>query len=101
MKTTDTTVLDEPKIHEPTDQAVIEPAIESRPRPATGIKEAKIYIDGKFYSEANAKVSVLITVCFTAMESSRAFASTTGVSSGSRNISIDCGIRRARFVSKF
>src|SRR5438105_9763747 len=59
MKTTDTTVLDEPKIHEPTDQAVIEPAIESRPRPATGIKEAKIYIDGKFYSEANAKVSVL------------------------------------------
>src|SRR5881398_2829322 len=59
MKTTDTTVLDEPKIHEPTDQAVIEPAIESRPRPTTGIKEAKIYIDGKFYSEANAKVSVL------------------------------------------
>jgi branched-chain amino acid aminotransferase len=59
MKTTDTTVLDEPKIHEPTDQAVIEPAIESRPRSATGVKEAKIYIDGKFYSEASAKVSVL------------------------------------------
>lgn len=59
MKTTDTTVLDEPKIHEPTDQAVIEPAIESRPRPATGVKDAKIYIDGKFYPEASAKVSVL------------------------------------------
>ena len=59
MKTTDTTVLDEPKIHEPTDQAVIVPAIENRPRRATGVKEAKIYIDGKFYSEANAKVSVL------------------------------------------
>src|SRR6266481_5412916 len=59
MKTTDTTVLDEPKIHEPTDQAVIEPAIESRARPATGVKEAKIYVDGKFYPEANAKVSVL------------------------------------------
>ena len=59
MKTTDTTVLDEPKIHEPTDQAVIEPAIENRPRRATGVKEAKIYIDGKFYSEANAKISVL------------------------------------------
>src|SRR4029077_8682999 len=59
MKTTDTTVLDEPRIHEPTDQAVIEPAIESRPRPATGVKEAKIYIDGKFYPEASAKVSVL------------------------------------------
>src|SRR5438045_5982635 len=58
MKTTDTTVLDEPKIHEPTDQAVIVPAIENRPRRATGVKEAKIYIDGKFYSEANAKVSV-------------------------------------------
>src|SRR6266853_5407494 len=59
MKTTDTTVLDEPKIHEGTEQAVIEPAIESRPRPATGVKEAKIYIDGKFYPEASAKVSVL------------------------------------------
>src|SRR6059058_5586026 len=58
MKTTDTTVLDEPKIHEPTDQAVIVPAIENRPRRATGVKEAKIYIDGKFYSEANAKISV-------------------------------------------
>src|SRR6266403_310393 len=59
MKTTDTTVLDEPKIHEGTDQAVIEPAIESRPRRATGVKEAKIYVDGKFYPEAIAKVSVL------------------------------------------
>src|SRR5438046_4819409 len=59
MKTTDATLLDEPKTHEATAEAVIEPAVESRPRPATGIKEAKIYIDGKFYSEANAKVSVL------------------------------------------
>src|SRR5437667_6207408 len=58
MKTTDTTVLDEPKIHDPTDQAVIEPAIENRPRRATGVKESKIYIDGKFYPEANAKISV-------------------------------------------
>src|SRR5438309_352231 len=58
MKTTDTTVLDEPKIHEPTDQAVIEPAIENRPRRATDVKEAKVYVDGKFYSEADAKVSV-------------------------------------------
>ena len=58
MKTTDTTVLDEPKIHEPTDKAVIEPAIENRPRRATGVKEAKVYVDGKFYSEANAKISV-------------------------------------------
>jgi branched-chain amino acid aminotransferase len=58
MKTTDTTVLDEPKIHEPGAETVIEPAVESRPRRATGVKDAKIYIDGKFYSEANAKISV-------------------------------------------
>src|SRR5436189_6033247 len=59
MKTTDALVLDEPKTHEPTAEAVIEPAIESRPRPtAVGVKDAKIYIDGKFYSEADAKISV-------------------------------------------
>ena len=58
MKTTDATVLDEPKSHEPGAETVIEPAVESRPRRATGVKEAKIYIDGKFYSEANAKISV-------------------------------------------
>ncbi len=56
MKTTDATVLDEPKIHDPGAEAVIEPAVESRPRRTTGVKEAKIYIDGKFYSEANAKI---------------------------------------------
>ena len=37
---------------------MIEPAVESRPRRTTGVKEAKIYIDGKFYSEADAKISV-------------------------------------------
>jgi branched-chain amino acid aminotransferase len=58
MKTTDATVLDELKIHEPGAEAVIEPAVENRPRRATGVKEAKIYIDGKFYPEANAKISV-------------------------------------------
>src|SRR5438309_8061388 len=58
MKTTDTTVLHKPKIHYPTDHAVIEPAIENRPRRATNVKEAKVYVDGKFYSEANAKISV-------------------------------------------
>src|SRR5437867_6265691 len=59
MKTTDATLLDEPKTHESTADALIEPALESRARPATGVKDAKIYVDGKFYSEANAKVSVL------------------------------------------
>ena len=58
MKTTDATVLDEPKTHRRATDETIEPAIESRSRPATGVKEAKIYVDGKFYSEANAKVSV-------------------------------------------
>jgi branched-chain amino acid aminotransferase len=58
MKTTDATVLEDPKIRRRATDETIEPAIESRPRPATGVKEAKIYIDGKFYSEANAKVSV-------------------------------------------
>src|SRR5438309_1112724 len=58
MKTTDVTVLDEPKIHDPNAEAVIEPAVESRPSRTTGVKEAKIYIDGKFYSEADAKISV-------------------------------------------
>ena len=58
MKTTDATVLDEPKTHRRATEETIEPAIESRTRPTTGVREAKIYIDGKFYSEANAKVSV-------------------------------------------
>jgi branched-chain amino acid aminotransferase len=59
MKPTDAVVLDEPKLHEPNADAVVEPAIEGRPRPtAVGIKDARIYIDGKFYSEADAKVSV-------------------------------------------
>ncbi len=58
MKTTDATVLDEPKMHEAVAADTIEPAIESRSRRTTGVKEAKIYINGKFYSEANAKVSV-------------------------------------------
>src|SRR5881396_3125499 len=58
MKTTDAMVLDEPKTHVPAADAVIEPAVESRPRTTSGVKEAKIYIDGKFYSEANAKISV-------------------------------------------
>src|SRR4030095_13063270 len=59
MKTPDAMVLDEPKTHVPTADAVIEPAVESRPRPATGVKDAKIYIDGKFYTEARPKISGL------------------------------------------
>src|SRR5712672_2376567 len=58
MKTTDATVLAVPKTHKRATEETIEPAIESRPRPTTGVREAKIYIDGKFCSEADAKVSV-------------------------------------------
>src|SRR5215470_11168423 len=58
MKTTDATVLDEPKVHKPGPEAAIEPAVESRARRTTGVKDAKIYIDGKFYTEADAKISV-------------------------------------------
>ncbi len=58
MKITDAPVLDEPKVHKPRSEAVIEPAVESRPRRTTGVKDAKIYVDGKFYSEADAKISV-------------------------------------------
>ena len=58
MKTTDATVLEEPKTRVRATEETVEPAIESRPRPRTGVREAKIYIDGQFYSEANAKVSV-------------------------------------------
>src|SRR6058998_4271067 len=59
MKSTDAAVLEELKIHEPTADAVVEPAIEGRRRPtAVGVKEAKIYIDGKFLPEADAKISV-------------------------------------------
>src|SRR5436189_5694596 len=58
MKTTDATVLEEPKARRGATEETIEPAIESRPRPTTGVREAKIYIDGRFYSEADAKVSV-------------------------------------------
>jgi hypothetical protein len=36
MKTTDATVLDEPKTHVRATEETIEPAIESQPRPTTG-----------------------------------------------------------------
>src|SRR5256714_9652554 len=58
MKTNDATVLEEPKTRKRTTEETIEPAIESRARRTTGVREAKIYIDGKFCSEVDAKVSV-------------------------------------------
>jgi branched-chain amino acid aminotransferase len=58
MKTTDATVLDEPNTHKGMAEEAVEPAIETRPRAVTAVRETKIYIDGKFYSERDAKVSV-------------------------------------------
>ena len=55
MKTSDVggAVIDEPKTRE-----ALKPAVESRGATKSSKKESKIYIDGKFYSEADAKVSV-------------------------------------------
>ncbi|MFN2541511.1 MAG: branched-chain-amino-acid transaminase [Chthoniobacterales bacterium] len=56
MKTTDAEamVMDEPETRETT----VKPAIDSEARTATGVKEPRIYIDGKFYPQNEAKVSV-------------------------------------------
>ncbi len=55
MKTTDVggTVIDEPKTGE-----AMKPAVETRAGSKRAVKEWKIYIDGKFYAEADAKISV-------------------------------------------
>src|ERR1043166_1504634 len=55
MKTTDAdaVVIDEPQARE----TAVEPATETRARAATA-KEPQIYIDGKFYAQSDAKVSV-------------------------------------------
>src|ERR1700746_835495 len=57
MKTSnaDSTVIDKPQAPE----ALSKPAVETGSETSkTAVKDWKIYIDGKFYSEANAKVSV-------------------------------------------
>src|SRR6266481_661936 len=102
MKTTDAAVLDEPKIHEPTADAVVEPAIEGRPRPtAVGIKEAKIYIEGNFTPKPTRKSPFSTMVSCTATEFSRGFVFIMVVFSDSANILIVCGIRLARSAWEF
>jgi len=56
MKTTDSDamVIDEPQARE----TAAKPAGDTDARPTAAIKEARIYIDGKFYPQAEAKVSV-------------------------------------------
>jgi branched-chain amino acid aminotransferase len=59
MKTTDAgTVIDEPKKREATAKAAVKPAVDSRAPAKAAVKEAMIYIDGQFYSQQDAKVSV-------------------------------------------
>src|ERR1700736_3192282 len=55
MKTSDVggMVIDEPKT-----RAAVKPAVDTRAASKTTKKESKIYIDGKFFAEADAKVSV-------------------------------------------
>ena len=60
MKTTDadTMVIDAPVTRKAGTKAATKLADQSRARTASGAKESKIYIDGKFFPEAEAKVSV-------------------------------------------
>src|SRR2546430_301574 len=55
MKTTNVggTVMDEPKSRE-----AVKPAVDKRTGSKTAAKTSQIYLDGKFYAEADAKVSV-------------------------------------------
>src|SRR3954465_6805108 len=53
MKTTDAMVLDKPE----TRKSAVKPAVDTKGR-ATATKSTKIYIDGKFFAEQDAKVSV-------------------------------------------
>ncbi len=45
-------------IDEPQAGAAVKPALETRSAQSSSTKESRIYIDGKFYAEADAKVSV-------------------------------------------
>ncbi|MEP6603395.1 MAG: branched-chain-amino-acid transaminase [Spartobacteria bacterium] len=51
MKTTDAMVMDEP-------QAAVKPAVDAKATAPSAKKESTIYVDGKFFPEAEAKVSV-------------------------------------------
>jgi branched-chain amino acid aminotransferase len=54
------TVIDEPQTDAKNSKAAVKPAVETRAAnpSAAAARQSQIYIDGEFYSEANAKVSV-------------------------------------------
>src|SRR5207245_10696744 len=56
--TADGMVIDEPQTEETTAKPAVKLAFETHARATSVAKESKIYIDGKFYSEKDAKVSV-------------------------------------------
>src|SRR3984893_11718990 len=60
MKTTEVggMVIDEPRKGAAAAKAAVKPAVDSRAPGKAAVKDAKIYVDGKFYAEADAKVSV-------------------------------------------
>jgi branched-chain amino acid aminotransferase len=61
MKTSnaDGMVIDQPQTRETVSKEAVKPALETRPDASkTAAKQSKIYVDGKFYAEADAKVSV-------------------------------------------
>src|SRR5438105_3262377 len=59
MKTNDAMLMDEPKTRGAAAKEGVKPAVEpSSDASKSAKKETKIYIDGEFYSEADAKVSV-------------------------------------------
>src|SRR6266536_1438706 len=51
-------VIDEPQTEETTAKPAVKLAVETHARATSAAKESKIYIDGKFYPEKDAKVSV-------------------------------------------
>ena len=55
MKTSDADAM---VIDKPATKAAVKPAVETKGRATSAKKESKIYVDGKFFAEADAKVSV-------------------------------------------
>src|SRR6266404_6483158 len=61
MKTTEAsgTLIDEPRTGETTAKTAVKPAVDARGAESkTAVKDSMIFIDGKFYSQADAKISV-------------------------------------------
>jgi hypothetical protein len=92
-------VLDEPQSGDPSPNAAVKPANESRTS-APSAKQMTVYIDGQFLPESEAKVSVFdhgLLYGDGVFEGIRFY---NGASSGSKSTTIASGIRRARSASR-